>query len=280
MRTSILFLLFLLIFTPCNSFATTVNYADFSDITALTLSNDATTTTTVADGTVLRLTPDQASKRGSAFGTEQINASNFSTYFQFRITNPGGSLFDGNTDTGADGIVFVIQNVSASIGGAGQGIGYSGIADSVGVEFDTWHNSYNNDPNSNHIGIDTEGIVNHGAGSPNTVNVATRFDDGNIWHSWIDYNGTTLEVRANQTGIRPTDAILSSALDIPDIIGQNDAWVGFTSGTGADWGNHDIVSWEYRDFFEPIDNTVPEPTTMILFGFGLLGLAGISRRKK
>ena len=85
------------------------------------------------------------------------------------------------------------------------------------------------------------GGVDHGVGSANTANVATNFDDGNIWFAWVDYDGTNLEVRTNQTGIRPAAADLSRALDIPDILNQSTSYVGLTSGTGADWGNHDIL---------------------------------------
>ncbi len=246
-------------------------FNDFSDTSQLTMNGNAITTAT-GDGTVLRLTSAFPSQSGSAFSTATVNAATFSTYFRFRITNPGGTLFDGNTDTGADGIVFVVQSVSSSIGGAGGGIGYAGIPSSAGVEFDTWHNSALNDPGSNHLGIDINGSVHHGSGSANTLEISPRFDDGNIWHAWVDYDGTDLEARVNQTGIRPGLATLSRTLDIPTILGADDAYVGFTSGTGADWGNHDILSWEYRDEHNPV---VPTPSALVL---GVLGL-GIAGRK-
>ena len=258
--------------------AATICFSDFSDASILTLNGTATTTTT-GDGEVLRLAGAYTSQSGSASSTATISATNFSTAFTFRITEPGGVLADGNTEPGADGIVFVAQAVSSDIGGMGQGIGYSGISPSVGVEFDTWHNSANNDPDSNHVGIDINGNVNHGDGSPNTASVATRFDDGNIWYAWIDYDGTTMEVRANQTGLRPEDALLSRDLDLVAILGQNTAYVGFTSGTGGDWGNHDILTWEYIDSYAPI-GAVPVPAAVWLFGSGLLGLVGMARRKK
>lgn len=264
--------------------ATTIAFNDFSDTSILTLNGSATTGVT-GDGAVLRLTPALANRSGSAFSSATISASTFSTYFEFRITSPGGPVFDLNTINGADGLVFVVQSVSSSIGGAGEGIGYAGIGTSVGVEFDTWGNANNYDPSSNHIGINVNGNVNHGSGSPNTVNVgndglrAEGFDNGEIWYSWVDYDGTTLEVRLNDNAVRPGSAILSRTLDIPTILGVPDAYVGFTSGTGLDWGNHDILTWEYRDNFNPIDNQVPEPATVMLLGLGLLGIAGIGRRK-
>ena len=192
MRAILVIVILFLVATPLP--AAVVVFNDFSDVSSLTLNGSATTTVT-GDGTVLRLAPALASQAGSAFSTATVQAATFSTFFKFRITDPGGVLFDGNTEVGADGIVFVVQSVSSSIGGIGAGIGYAGINPSVGVEFDTWHNSFLNDPNSNHLGIDLNGDVNHGVGSPNTYVMPTKLDDGNVWYAWVDYDGTQIEVR-------------------------------------------------------------------------------------
>ena len=67
--------------------------------------------------------------------------------------------------------------------------------------------------------------------------------------SWIDYDGTTnlLEVRLNTVNVRPLLANLSYDFDLGAALGSPNAFVGFGSGTGAAWGNHDILSWEFRD---------------------------------
>src|SRR5262249_29589623 len=158
-----------------------------------------------------------------------------------------GGISDG-TAVGADGFVFVVQPVSSSIGASGGGLGYQGVTPSVGVEFDTFHNGENSDPSSNHLGIDVNGSVTSVA----TVDVSPDFDDGNLWFAWIDYDGTNLEVRANQTGVRPDDPLLSFAIDIPTTIGQDDAFVGFTAGTGSAFENQDIITWTYFDHFQPV----------------------------
>ena len=250
--------------------ATVVVFPDFSSTAGLTL-NGTTAAVTTSDGHVLRLTSAGPSQSGSAFSSTTINAASFSTAFSFRISQAGGSCCDLSGDTGADGITFVVQSVSASIGGGGGGIGYQGITNSAAVEFDTWQNSF--DPDSNHVGVDTNGNVTSLA----TQHVSPNFDDGNKWYAWIDYDGGLLSVRANQTGVRPASALLSYSLNIPALLGGNTAYVGFTSGTGADWGNHDILSWEYRDSFEPIGG-VPEPGTLGLLGAGIGALVARRRR--
>ncbi len=65
------------------------------------------------------------------------------------------------------------------------------------------------------------------------VDVADRFDNGKNWFAWIDYDGATLEVRANQTGRRPDAPLLKYPIDIAQVIGSDTAFVGFTAATGG-----------------------------------------------
>ncbi len=243
--------MFVLIIAINTSYAVVMQFSDFGDTGSLALNGSAQSVTT-QDGTVLRITPAQGNQAGSFFSNETVNASDFSTYFQFRITEPGGSIFDCNEEAGADGITFVIQSIASDIGSAGAGIGYSGIETSIGVEFDTWCNGSNNDPSSNHLGIDINGSVVHDPTAELTKIVTPDFDNGQIWYAWIDYDGTVLEVRINENSTRPAEPDLAMNEEIPTLLGQNDAYIGFTSATGLDWGNHDILYWEYRDNYDPI----------------------------
>jgi hypothetical protein len=229
--------------------AGTLSFTDFSDASLLTL-NGSTVTTTTDDGVVLRLTSATPNNSGSAFSSATVNAAAFSTKFSFRITEPGGTVTDCNGETGADGLVFVVQSVASDIGGFGGGLGYAGITPSVGVEVDTWCNGENNDPNTNHLGIDLNGSVDHGPRALDTYIPPATLDNSQIWWMWVDYDGGILEVRLNDADIKPPQPVMSKPLDIPSMLGQQTAFVGFTSGTGGAWGNYDILTWEY-DVFTP-----------------------------
>lgn len=212
------------------------------------------------------------------FTTEQVSlgvGNSFSTYFQFQITAPGG-IGDGD-GTGADGLVFVVQTQNNNVGAAGEGIGYTGIAPSVGVEFDTFDNGFSRgDPDGNHVGINVNGTV----ASVVLTTEPTRFNDADVWNAWVDYNSATaeLEVRWALGITRPDNAQLSYTLNLASLLGQDTAFVGFTSATGAGYGNHVILAWEYRGDFAPI--VVPEPSGIaLLAGSALVMFARPMRRK-
>jgi Ca2+-binding RTX toxin-like protein len=232
--------------------STLFSFDNFSDTSNLTFTGSAQKATSFdGQSSVIRLT-DSGGQNGSAFLTSPISLSNdasFSTFFQFQITDHGGWT-DNDGFVGADGIVFVIQTQANNVGGAGYGIGYGGILNSLGIEFDTWENGGVDWYSGNHVGIDLNGDIN----SVQRQDVQTPLNNGNIWNSWVDYNGATnlLEVRLSQSEVRPEAALLSYEVDLPSVLGKTDAFIGFTSGTGNAWGDHDILSWKFNDVYNPI----------------------------
>lgn len=251
---------------PAQSFS----YSNFSSVAGLTLNGS-----TVQNGAKLRLTPADFNQGGSAFSTTAITlgaTASFSTLFTFEILNRGG------LEGGADGLTFTLQTTGNNVGGIGGGLGYSGVSNSVAVEFDTFDNGETG--GSNHVGIDTNGNTNSIA---TTGLLTPDFDDGNVWYAWVDYNGATqlLEARWSQTGVRPAGALLSATVDLPTILGSTNVFAGFTAGTGSGFGEHDILSWTFANQFVPggIVST-PEPATVALMATGLAGIAGTVLRRR
>ena len=263
-------------------------FNDFSDLTGLQLNGSnssihsctggvGSTCSAVTDThghNVLRLT-STTSQAGSAFSTTAIsldqNAS-FSTSFQFHFTD--------QQNGGADGIVFALQTVSNTAGGSGGGIGYAGLSNSVGIEFDSWNNGAGDGHSDNHVGINIGGDINSVVLD---TNPGFALDSGSLITAWIDYDGTNdlLEVRANTTGVRPGSALLSYTVDLVQELGSTDAFVGFTSGTGAAGADHDIVAWQFNSEFNPIGTIgVPEPGTLAVVVVGLLGMGLVRRRRR
>lgn len=240
---------------------TVIRYQDFSSQSGLTL-NEA-----VASGGTIMLASSQRDRKGSFFTTTQYDVSDFSAVFQFRISSPGG-ISDGIA-AGADGLAFVIQRTGATaLGSFGEGLGYGGIANSAIVEFDTYkNNSPVNDPDSNHIGFNTGGSTT----SLTTVGVANAFDNGTVWTVWVDYNGTTLEVRISDAATRPTgEATLAYNVNLSSVLGGSTAYFGFTAATASAYGNHEVLNFAYSDAFETNGLAVPEPSTYALMGLGMV----------
>lgn len=202
------------------------------------------------------------------------------------MTGSGGSA-DGD-GLGADGLTFTVQPNANTAGGGGGGIGYAGILNSVAVEFDTWNNGAGaGDPDGNHVGVDLNGSI----ASVATASIGTRLNNGAIWFAWIDYNGSVLELRLNQVNVRPPVPTLSSTVNLATVLGTTQAYVGFTSGTGAAFANHDILSWVFDNSFNPIGGPAAAPAAEIptlsdvalavsALLLAALGLRAVARRKQ
>ncbi|MBK9222525.1 MAG: gliding motility-associated C-terminal domain-containing protein [Saprospiraceae bacterium] len=100
------------------------------------------------------LTEELNYQTGSIWYEDKVNLNqSFDIYFDLNL-----GCIDRN---GADGIAFVFQPISTSIGVSGGGLGYQGVSPSLAVEFDTWENGNNTDPFYDHMSIMRNGNVDH-----------------------------------------------------------------------------------------------------------------------
>lgn len=141
-------------------------------------------------------------------------------------------------ETGADGIVFVMQSLGpAAIGVAGGGLGFEGFNPSFGVEIDTWQNVDVGDPVADHVAFLRDGINLHTAPYFNLAGpVSARLDGANI------EDGQPHQFKLEWD---PVLQIMRFYFDCEqrlvlqeDIVGeifngQSDVWWGFTGSTGG-----------------------------------------------
>lgn len=126
------------------------------------------------------LTPDDTTKAGSVWNKNKIDLTQSFNY----IFN----VYLGCKDaTGADGVVFILQPISTSIGSTGQGLGFENIIPSIGIPIDTWQNLDFNDPWYDHIGIYKNGDLHNGTSNTLAGPVQAIADNPNIedcqWHT-------------------------------------------------------------------------------------------------
>jgi len=215
----------------------TGNYPHSSGITTLIVNpTPSLTGSFILNGNALQtipntyqLTPAINFQSGSAWNSVTLDLTQ---PFSFDV-----DLFFGNNDGGADGIAFLLQQVSTNVGSSGGNLGYYGISPSFCVEFDTWQNGLiNSDPWYDHIAVQKNGNLVHS--SSNNLVSPTGVPPGNIniedgqWHnvifSWnpsinnfrVVFDGTTL--------VNYNNNIIST------IFGNNPSvYWGFTAATGG-----------------------------------------------
>lgn len=225
-----------------------ISLKDFGGESAagFTMSGDA-----ALDGARIRLTRAEAALAGSAIYSEPVELArdkSFSAYFTFSITPLGDP-----DKPAADGVAFILHNDTKNLGGNGEGLGYRGIFSSVAVEFDTFQNGGESDPNPNHVGIDVNGDMKSVAAAV----VSQPLADGTTRHAWVEYDGSTkkLEVRVAASATRPAQPLLSHTIDLGNVL-QDSPHVGFSAGTGAFNEEHHIESFYFvgnylRDGIDP-----------------------------
>jgi hypothetical protein len=206
---------------------TTINFANgFSSTAGLTLNGSAV----ASDDTRLQLTDGVTWQAGSVFWNVPINIQSFTTSFEFQL-----SYAQGN------GFTFTIQNMGpTALGGDSAGLGYQNITQSVAVKF----NFYNYD----NEGSDSTGLYTDGE-PPVTPSVdisssGIELGSGDGIQATITYDGTTLTLKLLDLVTNDTFS-WSQAINIPQIVGGNTAYVGFTGGTGGLSASQKIISWTY-----------------------------------
>jgi hypothetical protein len=207
----------------------------FSSTQGLTLNGSAVAN----NDTRLQLTNGGLNQAGSFFWNAPIAIQAFTTSFEFQLSSAQ-----------ANGFTFCIQNVApTALGGNSAGLGYQGISKSVAIKFNFY--DYQNE-GSNSTGVYTNGeapVLPSIDMSPSGI----QLNSGDSIQAQVTYDGTTLTLNLLDL-VSNAKFTMSKAIDIPQIVGGNTAYVGFTGGTGGLSASQKILTWTYTAQSAPAPN--------------------------
>jgi hypothetical protein len=132
------------------------------------------------------------------------------------------------------------------VGGAGGGLGYTGIANSIAVKFDI----YNAAAHTSSTGIYFDGEPpDSPAGRARSVFMASTgidFNSGHVFRIDLAYDSLAHVLTETVTD-NVTKAVFrtSYSVDIAAHLGSNEGYVGFGGGTGGNTAIQDILNWTY-----------------------------------
>jgi len=258
-------------------------------------------------GGILRLTTANLNQHGAAwYYLPQPLSTGFTTAFQFQISSTNSCFF---CTFPADGLALVIQNDPAGTGaigyiGNGQNISYgnndvptasgpgNAIKNSLAIELDTHQNTNYDDPDGNHIAVQSCGPNNASTLTPNSADhnytcpdgspaklalqslpSGLSLSDGKTHTITVNYlpPGTCTSGCNNLSVYLDSTLILQATLNIAtqlNLTSNGSAYLGFTAATGSEVQNNDIVSWSFSSLpLAPITINQPLQTTQTNFNY-------------
>jgi hypothetical protein len=208
----------------------------------------------------LRLTIEEPRQTGAAWLVEKQQVqSGFEATFDWQITKTARQ--------GADGFAFVIHNANLpfpgfALGSGQNGIGYSGIPNSLAVEFDTVQNppedfglGTKGDPNDNHTSVQSRGAEPNSANTDFSLGFTTQTEPA-IPLFTVGRHTTKIVYKPGDQGNPGSIAIYLDNMERPILnayvnlaellnLDEGKAWVGFTAATGRRFQAHDILSFSF-----------------------------------
>ena len=192
-----------------------------------------------SDGSAITLTNGGGGEAGSWFSSKKLNVSAFTASFDYQAQ---GS---------ADGMAFILQNGAGgpnALGGAGGGLGYSGIANSAAVEFDLY-------------GSHGTALGFNGNTGNYTSTGSAAFWNGDKVHVQLSYDGSTLSEKLTDLS---NGAVYSTtyAASLSSVIGSSSAYVGFSGGTGGATSTQVVSNFTFQPAYTDViqlDNQLNNP---------------------
>lgn len=225
---------------------------------------------TVLRSGLLQLAKDTEHQMGHAFTKNPVEFSSskplsFSTHFVCALVpKPGVESGHGITFVISPSVDFTRAQPNRYFGIFNASTGGSNSSRLFAVELDTIKNGEFEETNHNHVGIDENDPISVESAPASYFseteqrNVSLNLSSGDTIQVWVDYERTVLNVSVAPLNVvkKPSQPLLSRAMNLSDLFQSTRLFVGFSAATGSAISYHYLLGWSFstsRELLQPLD---------------------------